>query len=66
MWCEIDNVEFYYLYYTLGHFAIFNYHPYFLVIGKYLVFMKLTKQYETDKITYYSVDTSTAFFGCVK
>ena len=44
--------------YTLGHFAIFNYHPYFLVIGRYLVFMKLTKQYEMDKITYYPVDTS--------
>ena len=50
------------IYITLGHFAIFNYHPYFLVIGRYLVFMKLTKQYETDKITYYPVDTSTAFF----
>lgn len=50
MWCEIDNIEFYYLYYTLGHFTIFK------VIGKYLVFVKLAKQYKTDKITYYPVD----------
>jgi len=27
IWCKIDNIEFYYLYYTLGHFAIFNYNP---------------------------------------